>query len=83
MDMTREYLHIHGKVPPVNRTYRNTVVNVMCEESPTICDSSATVLVRNEEYHKQVNPTLNMLRLLGMLPLGMPSDGKLHVNISD
>jgi hypothetical protein len=78
MDVTGEYLYIHRKVHPVKRTYPNTVVSVISGNSPVADDSSATSMVENEEYHKQINPTLNMLRLLGVFPLEMSSDGKLY-----
>ncbi|XP_021915038.1 gustatory and odorant receptor 21a-like isoform X2 [Zootermopsis nevadensis] len=75
MDVTGEYLYIHRKIHPVKRTYPNTVVNVMSAKSPIAVDSLATSLMANEEYHKQISPAVNALRLLGMLPLEMSSDG--------
>jgi hypothetical protein len=59
------------------------VVSVLSGKSPIADDSSGTSMVANEEYHKQINPTLNLLRLLGLLPIEMSSDGKLHTIISN
>lgn len=83
MDVTGEYLYIHRKIHPVKRTYPNTVVNVMSAKSPIAVDSLATSLMANEEYHKQISPAVNALRLLGMIPLEMSSDGKLYNNTSN
>jgi hypothetical protein len=40
-------------------------------------DDTNPEMLKNEEYHNQVKPALNVLRFIGMLPLEIPSDGKL------
>jgi hypothetical protein len=55
-----------------------TVVSASSEKLPIQNDRNSETL-KDEEYHNQVKPTLNLLRFLGMLPLENLSDGKLGI----
>jgi hypothetical protein len=73
--MTQNYELPYRKVCPVKRTYQN-VAFYGNSGKLSIRDDSNTSTLRNEEYHNQIKPMLNMLRLLGILPLEMSSYGK-------
>ena len=71
--MTQDWELPDRKVYPIRRTYRNSVY---CGNSRKLLTKSPSTM-RNEDYHNQLNSTLNLLRLLGMLPLKMSSHGEL------
>jgi hypothetical protein len=71
--MTQDWKLPDRKVYPIQRTYRNSLY---CGNSRKLLIRSPSTM-RNEDYHNQVKPTLNLLRLLGMLPLKMSSHGEL------
>jgi hypothetical protein len=56
-----------------------TVVSASSGKLPIPNYDPNTDMLKAEEYHSQVKPTLIMLRFLGMLPLENLSDGKLDI----
>jgi hypothetical protein len=81
MNMTREYEFVYRNAHPIKRTYQKTVVTGSSAKLPITNDDSEPEMLENEEYYNQVTPALNVLRFLGMIPLEMPSDGKLDVGL--
>jgi hypothetical protein len=79
MNMTQDCEISYRKVYPVQRTYQNSVFFGNSGKLPITDDDKNQSTLKNEEYHKQIGPMLNMLRLLGTLPLQMPSHGKFAV----
>jgi hypothetical protein len=53
------------------------MVSASSGKLPIINDDPNPKMLKNEDYHNQVKPALNVLRFIGMLPLEIPSDGKL------
>jgi hypothetical protein len=72
MNMTQDCKLSYTEVYPIRRMYRNSVFSRNSRKLPII----STSILRNEEYHNQIKPMLNVLRLLGMLPLKMSSHGE-------
>ena len=72
MNMTQDWKLSYRKVYPMRRRYRNSA---FCGNSRKLLITSPPTL-RNEEYHNQIKPVLNLLRLLGLLPLKLSSNGE-------